>query len=74
MQVFCLADSNKRQHCGDINFFQKHTSGTQKKWGQTERNSEKKRLMSIELQILALYTVYLVTALLVDNYQATIKR
>ena len=21
MQVFCLADSNKRQHCGDINFF-----------------------------------------------------
>jgi len=29
--------------------------------------------MSIELQIVALYTIYLVTALLVDNYQATIK-
>ena len=73
MQVFCLADSNKRQHCGDINFFSE-TLWAQKSKGGAETNSEKKRLMSIELQILALYTVYLVTALLVDNYQATIKR
>ena len=34
----------------------------------------KERLMSTELQILALYTVYLVSALLLESYQATIRR